>query len=452
MHELDDGALELELRRVLSDKLGTLPLELTAETLERRRTIRDQVRRRRRVVLGIGLAAAMILPAGWIVAGAPMLRPPDTALVITPAPSALRSASPVRSPSATSNPTRPIVEELGAAASGQLSGFGSALLADGRVLLVGGADTTVGQETLAKAWLFDPETKRIVPTGAMASPRTAPLVVSLSDGRVLVIGGWREDPSTGAQSTVSTVELYDPATGTFAPTAALPDARRDCPCGAMNRIPWAFQHATQLADGRVFLAGGDVSGGGGGATMADVFDPTTEHWGQLDIGCDAARGAQALLLDGRLLVICVDGGADRTSPVDVRARLFDPTTGTFTDAAKPPAADSAATALADGRILLTGREPVVYDPSADAFRALPTGPRPDQGQAGIQVPSGRVLFLGDQTAGQPTLTFDPGAGTFTVLGQPGFTRADAVVPLRDGRVLTVGYRLEARLLDPGQLP
>jgi hypothetical protein len=47
--------------------------------------------------------------------------------------------------------------------------------------------------------------------------------------------------------------------------------------------------------------------------------------------------------------------------------------------------------------------------------------------------------------------FDPRSDTFTH-GGTRFATADAVVPLRDGRILAVGYQVEARLFDPGQLP
>ena len=82
MRELDDATLELQLRRVLNERLGRLPLELTAETLERRRATRDQVRRRRRIVLDLGLAAALVLrsdgsrPVAWCLARLPHLSSP----------------------------------------------------------------------------------------------------------------------------------------------------------------------------------------------------------------------------------------------------------------------------------------------------------------------------------------------------------------------------------------
>ena len=186
--------------------------------------------------------------------------------------------------------------------------------------------------------------------------------------------------------------------------------------------------------------------------MADIFDPATQRWSQLDIGCDAARSVQTLTPGGRLLIVCIVGQGIRNATIDLSARLFDPRTDRFADAAKPLAADSVATTLADGRILLTGKEPMIYEPDAELFDALPSGLHPDGGQAGTQLSGGRVLFLGDPTVGQSTLMFDPRSGTFAVVANPAFVSADAVVQLRDGRILTVGYRLEAHLLDPEQLP
>ncbi len=82
MRELDDATLELQLRHTLREHLGSVPLTLTAEALERRRVVRDQARRRRRIVLGLGLAAALILPVGWLAAGAPLPRPTDATVAM----------------------------------------------------------------------------------------------------------------------------------------------------------------------------------------------------------------------------------------------------------------------------------------------------------------------------------------------------------------------------------
>ena len=45
MRELDDAALERRLRGVLKEQLGALPLDLTVDTLDRRREAKGVARR-----------------------------------------------------------------------------------------------------------------------------------------------------------------------------------------------------------------------------------------------------------------------------------------------------------------------------------------------------------------------------------------------------------------------
>ena len=96
MRELDDATVERQLRRVLNERLGALPLELTAESIERRSTVRQQSRRRRQTILGLGLAGGF-LPAAGLAAGGFLFRTPAPAVVIvTPIPSpVVRQRNPV---------------------------------------------------------------------------------------------------------------------------------------------------------------------------------------------------------------------------------------------------------------------------------------------------------------------------------------------------------------------
>jgi hypothetical protein len=96
MHELDDVAFERLLRRTLSDHLGSMSLGLTADDVERRRVVRERARRRRRIVLGLGLAAAIILPSGWLAAGSLPPGPvqPPVVHVESPAPTHGPSTAP----------------------------------------------------------------------------------------------------------------------------------------------------------------------------------------------------------------------------------------------------------------------------------------------------------------------------------------------------------------------
>jgi hypothetical protein len=65
------------------------------------------------------------------------------------------------------------------------------LLPNGRVLIVGGNDWTGGLTTYhSSAEIYDPATGRFSPTGSMWSVRYSHTAAMLSDGRVLVVGGY----------------------------------------------------------------------------------------------------------------------------------------------------------------------------------------------------------------------------------------------------------------------
>jgi hypothetical protein len=63
---------------------------------------------------------------------------------------------------------------------------GATVLADGRVLVVGGAESST--TNLATAELIDPVTGKVSPTGSMAGTRVIAVPTLLPDGQVLVIG------------------------------------------------------------------------------------------------------------------------------------------------------------------------------------------------------------------------------------------------------------------------
>jgi serine/threonine protein kinase len=80
------------------------------------------------------------------------------------------------------------------------------------------------------------------PTGSMAAARGSHTATLLSDGRVLISGGYNDSEA------LSTAELYDPKAGTFSPTGSMAAGRKD-------------HTATLLSDGRVLIAGGRDSSG-----------------------------------------------------------------------------------------------------------------------------------------------------------------------------------------------
>jgi hypothetical protein len=92
------------------------------------------------------------------------------------------------------------------------------LLADGRVLIAGGYPRSAGYPVSQSAELFDPSTGRFEKTGDMGRPRGEHLAQLLADGRVLIVGG---DGAALQAGTAATAEIYDPATGRFSATASL---------------------------------------------------------------------------------------------------------------------------------------------------------------------------------------------------------------------------------------
>jgi N-acetylneuraminic acid mutarotase len=81
----------------------------------------------------------------------------------------------------------------------------TALLADGRVLVVGGDDDDA---TARSAELYDPSSGHWTATASMATARVGHTATRLPDGRVLVAGG-----SSGGEVDVMSAELYDPRGG-----------------------------------------------------------------------------------------------------------------------------------------------------------------------------------------------------------------------------------------------
>ena len=271
----------------------------------------------------------------------------------------------------------------------------------------------------------------------MGTPRTGHSAVRLLEGRLLVVGGYPEDEPDLA---LTSAELYDPATGTWSPT------------GTMLRPAGGFQ-ATLLRDGRVLVGDVDDPASDSPVFGAEVYDPVSGTW--TATGRMVTHGGVATLLaDGKVLVMGTDG-----------CELYDPSTGTWIATGKMIAGRyyrPAHVLLPDGRVLVAGglvddrgvASAELYDPTTGTWTATADMHTSKADTTATLLPDGKVLVTGKadyQSSGPPEL-FDPATGTWTATGdlaRPD-TRYGSATLLPDGTVLVSGERnsADAEVYEP----
>ncbi len=328
-------------------------------------------------------------------------------------------------------------------------------------MLLAGVPAADGNTPTVEAELYDPATGQWTETGRMHVARYGSVASLLADGRVLVAGG--VDSAKGYLGALASAELYDPTSGTWTET------------GSMTR--WRiYSKAISLADGRVLVLGGHISGqdtssqripaGGGGETKgAETYDPESGTWSSAR-PMTAPPQTATLLPDGAVLVTH-DGGS---------SELFDPRTGRWTATASPTQALYApeATLLANGKVLLVDmwdrpeRRSQHFVGAAELFDPLtgswtPTGRPPSGWGTASLLADGIALVFGADGA----VRYDPQSGSWATVAAPPrqflaippndlnaaptywALSSDHAIRLLDGRVLAVG-EAGAALFDPGR--
>ena len=193
------------------------------------------------------------------------------------------------------DPTTGTFASTGSMATGRDSPTAT-LLSDGKVLIAGGQSSISSSYGLASAEIYDPATGTFASTGGnMTSGRCSPTAALLSNGKVLIAGGY-----TGSSS-LSSAELYDPTAGTFLATGSMTTARY-------------WHTATLLNNGKVLITGG-TGGTGTDKTAylatAELYDPAAGTFttaGTMSIR--RAEHTSTLLPSGDVLIA---GGSDGSS-------------------------------------------------------------------------------------------------------------------------------------------
>jgi hypothetical protein len=208
------------------------------------------------------------------------------------------------------------------------AGFTATRLANGKVLIAGGSDST---GLVPAAELYDPSTGSFTVTGSLNTPRFGHTATLLPTGEVLIAGG-----ANG--NYLASAELFNPSTGTFTPTGSMKTTRQ-------------FFTATLLSSGEVLVAGGENSNAVAPfISSAELYNSSTGKWTSTGSLNTARYNHTATLLNNGEVLIA-GGGVHLAS-----AELYDPSTGKFsvTASLNTGRTDHATVLLTDGEALAMG--------------------------------------------------------------------------------------------------
>jgi len=145
-------------------------------------------------------------------------------------------------------------------------GYTSVSLKNGQELIAGGYIHTeipvVTNQNLSTAQLIDPVTGTWAETGMLHHARYSHTATLLRNGTVLVVGG-----SSGSGQAIASSELYNPKNGEWTETGSLNVARY-------------YHTATLQTDGKVLVAGGH--NGRTPLSLKELYDPVTGKWSLLN--------------------------------------------------------------------------------------------------------------------------------------------------------------------------
>jgi hypothetical protein len=344
---------------------------------------------------------------------------------------------------------------VGALAQGQVTPAGrlhtprtrhtATLLADGRVLIIGGRAAD-GLSTLAACELFDPKTGTWSDAAPMHTGRSNHTATLLSDGRVLVTGGTAADAQahTARFVALASVELYEPRTNTWSEGAPLHEARNG-------------HSATRLSDGRVLVVGGAreqrVHLG-----SVELYSPAQNAWAERR-GLKVPRWQHEAVRLSDDSVVVVGGrssaltGAGGGGVSIAQVERYDSATGVWHDVPEmsEPRQRTALVAADDEVIVFGGQTSTSvtnyaerWHPGADGWAPLPNHLSvPLAGHTATRLGTGEVVLIG----GEPTNLVDtprvqvwhPDSGRWCLAGALASSRKlHTATLLRDGRVLVVG--------------
>jgi hypothetical protein len=184
------------------------------------------------------------------------------------------------------------------------------VLLDGRALIAGGivgyqssplcALSPVNGQTENAAFLFDPRDGTLKRTGDLFMSRRDHNALLLADGRVLLVGG-DDNPNAQFPAPSETLEIYDPTTGSFTYAGIFPQD------GASPAAPRRIAASIILANDEVLLFA--MGSSPSFTPVWTLYDPMTQSFSPLVTisGSEIFRSSVYLLPNSEVLFVPLGG-------------------------------------------------------------------------------------------------------------------------------------------------
>ena len=244
--------------------------------------------------------------------------------------------------------------------------YAGGVVSSGRLYVVGGADIHSLKNTKTVD-VYDPDTNKWAKAASMSHARSQHAVVGTGNGRLYALGGGNAyDPGP-----VDTVEVYYESFNSWRAANPMPTAREAHAAGIVE--------SESAYEGKIYVVGGRGTEGQPLDTV-EVYDPATETWAAAAPMPTARWGLAAGVVGGKLYAVGgagTVGGVDN-QPLDT-VEVYDPDKDSWTALDPLPTARfGLAAGVIDGKLYAVGGtgtlggvdlQPLdtveVYDPSQE---------------------------------------------------------------------------------------
>ena len=286
--------------------------------------------------------------------------------------------------------------------------FGTCVV-DGKVFAIGGEVDKFGDTSIATVEMYDPKTDTWERKADMPTAR-AGMSTLVVDGKIYAIGGGQGKKHRlrrgwgHSGKLLPTIEMYDPVTDTWTQKADMPVPRSS--------------NSTCIMDGKIYIIGGVAANRKQWRLdNVDIYDPATDTWTEAKSMNHARGGASVSVVNGKIYVM---GGVgwpqipNHPGPFLSSVEVFNPETNHWKEVAEMPTPKGFHTAsVIDGKIYVIGggfrgddqfkylSTVEVYDPKTDRWTQEPDMPIGKWGHRAEVINENIYIFGGSSAVFRP---------------------------------------------------